>query len=298
MKVSPGSRSSGAYVFPQPRPVHPSISVAYPEVAGRQQVFYTHCSVPRRTIELPVFMRLSSRIRFALLVSTMALSACVSARAAERVTLRGGAQFDCIRREPDGDQVKLYLVSGIHDNADSSYVEVSAGSVLSVETIPDPPLPAVVKPAATSHAIPSLAPAEMNEMLSRAGAQHNVDADLLASLVKAESNGNARAVSRAGAQGLMQLMPGTASTLGVQDSFIPEQNIGGGTTYLDQLLKRYNDNIALALAAYNAGPLAVDRYHGIPPYRETRAYVARVIREFNRRKLLALANQNFSSAAR
>jgi soluble lytic murein transglycosylase-like protein len=114
---------------------------------------------------------------------------------------------------------------------------------------------------------------------------HRIDADLLAAVVHAESNGNPRAVSRAGAQGLMQLMPGTAATLGVTDAFAPEQNVSGGTAYLDALLTRYHDNIALALAAYNAGPLAVDRYHGIPPYPETRAYVARVLREFNRRKL-------------
>jgi soluble lytic murein transglycosylase-like protein len=85
----------------------------------------------------------------------------------------------------------------------------------------------------------------------------------------------------------MQLMPATASSLGVANSFAPEQNIGGGTAYLDALLTRYHDDIALALAAYNAGPAAVDRYHGIPPYAETRAYVARVIREFNRLKLAA-----------
>jgi soluble lytic murein transglycosylase-like protein len=88
----------------------------------------------------------------------------------------------------------------------------------------------------------------------------------------------------------MQLMPGTASAMGVDDSFRPEQNVAGGTAYLDQLLVRYHDDAALALAAYNAGPGAVDRYHGIPPYRETREYVARVIREFNRLKQKAAQN--------
>ena len=80
-------------------------------------------------------------------------------------------------------------------------------------------------------------------------------------------------------------MPKTAAELGVNDSFQPDQNVSGGSAYLDALLTRYGDNLALALAAYNAGPAAVDKYHGIPPYRETRAYVARVIHEFNRRVL-------------
>jgi soluble lytic murein transglycosylase-like protein len=135
----------------------------------------------------------------------------------------------------------------------------------------------------------------MHQLLTRAGTLHNIDVDLLASVVQAESNGNARAVSRTGAQGLMQLMPATASGLGVHNSFVPEQNIGGGTTYLDQLLTRYHDDLTLAVAAYNAGPVAVDRYHGIPPYAETRAYVARVIREFNRRKRAAGATLTASA---
>ena len=89
-------------------------------------------------------------------------------------------------------------------------------------------------------------------------------------------------------QALGLSLTATAAQLGVADSFAPGENIQGGTAYLDTLLKRYNDNLALALAAYNAGPAAVDRWHGIPPYRETRAYVARVIHEYNRRYKLRL----------
>jgi soluble lytic murein transglycosylase-like protein len=94
-------------------------------------------------------------------------------------------------------------------------------------------------------------------------------------------------------------MPKTAAEEGVDDSFRPDQNVRGGSAYLNELLVRYNDNIALALAAYNAGPAAVDKYHGIPPYHETRAYVARVIHEFNRRVLSreARARQNVPSTA-
>jgi soluble lytic murein transglycosylase-like protein len=223
---------------------------------------------------------------------------CPLAFAAEHITLRNGSEFDCIRREPAGDRIRLYLLPSLHTGAtgqaapgDANYIEVAASSVLRVETVPDPPPPTVASPLtspAPAHTIAApLTRAEIQQMLARAGTLHNIDTDLLASIVQAESNGNALAVSRVGAQGLMQLMPATASSLGVHNSFMPEQNIGGGTTYLDQLLTRYHDDISLAVAAYNAGPAAVDRYHGIPPYAETRAYVARVIREFNRRKRAA-----------
>jgi soluble lytic murein transglycosylase-like protein len=216
------------------------------------------------------------------------------ARAAEHITLRNGFSLDCVRREVTGDRVRLYLmpVGGAPAASDpANYVEIMASSIVRIEPLPDPvpvaaPAPVIATaPKTAPPAVGALTKDEMHEMLARAGAAHNIDEDLLASLVQAESGGQVRAVSRTGAQGLMQLMPGTASTLGVKDSFVPEQNIAGGTAYLDQLLTKYKDNIALALAAYNAGPAAVDRCHGIPPYAETRAYVARVIREFNRLKL-------------
>ncbi len=214
--------------------------------------------------------------------ASLLLIAAPIARAAEHVTLKNGFELDCVRREVDGDRVRLYFASGANN-----YMEVAASAVVHVETLPDAPaVPVKLAVAPVASVVLAPTPAEMSEMIARAGAAHHIDVDLLASVIHAESGGQVKAVSRTGARGLMQLMPGTAAALGVSDSFVPEQNIQGGTLYLDQLLTRYKDNLALALAAYNAGPGAVDKYRGIPPYRETRAYVARIIREFNRRKTM------------
>jgi soluble lytic murein transglycosylase-like protein len=236
-------------------------------------------------------MRAGLRIGAALLGLAGAMTPMLLA--AVHVTLRDGGEFDCTRQEAiEGGMVRLYLYPtepGM--TKDANYIDVKAEAIRTVEAEPDPVLPAAAANLSASvadKAATALTPAEMQQMLVNAGSRHHVDADLLASVVKAESGGQVRAVSRTGAEGLMQLMPGTAKEQGVADAFRPEQNIAGGTAYLDQLLTRYHDNVALALAAYNAGPAAVDRYHGIPPYRETQAYVARVIREFNRRKQLAM----------
>ncbi len=126
---------------------------------------------------------------------------------------------------------------------------------------------------------------DLQAIVSAASNQHQVDADFIASVIHAESGNNPRAVSRKGAQGLMQLMPGTASKLGVKNSFDPAENVDGGVRYLRDLLLLYNNDMAKALAAYNAGPGRVQQYKGVPPYRETHAYVARVIKDYNRKKL-------------
>jgi soluble lytic murein transglycosylase-like protein len=217
-------------------------------------------------------------------------AACPAARAVEHVTLKNGFELDCVRREVVGDKVRLYLTGSA--SAGDSYLEVAADSVMRVETSVDVPQPAATGKVTEPVAAPTTqTKEEMHQMLAHAGAVHNIDEDLLASVVRAESGGQVRAVSRTGAKGLMQLMPGTATAMGINDAFQPQQNVAGGTAYLDILLNRYHDNLSLALAAYNAGPAAVDKYHGIPPYRETREYVARVIREFNRRKQMALIAQ-------
>jgi soluble lytic murein transglycosylase-like protein len=123
----------------------------------------------------------------------------------------------------------------------------------------------------------AMAPAQLDSIVRQYSQANAVDSKLVASVIDAESHGDPSAVSRVGAQGLMQLMPGTASMYGVANPFDPYQNVDGGTRYLHDLLRRYKGNVRLAVAAYNAGPGAVDAAHGIPPYAETRAYVDRVV---------------------
>ncbi len=115
-----------------------------------------------------------------------------------------------------------------------------------------------------------------DRMIEAAARRHDVPAALVKAVIRVESNFNAGAVSRTGARGLMQLMPDTARALGVVNAFHPVENLNGGVLYLRAMLKRYGD-LSRALAAYNAGPTAVDRYGGIPPYGETRDYVDKVL---------------------
>ena len=195
------------------------------------------------------------------------LGAPIFASAADLAVLRNGFSIRHERREVVGSVTRLYL--GADRNG---YVDVPTGDIERFEQ--DLPTPA-----------PGHSSLPMNEAINAVSSRHHLDPDLINSVIHAESGFNPRAVSPKGAQGLMQLMPQTASRLGVVNSFDPGDNLEGGTRYLRELLERYNFDLIKALAAYNAGPQRVEQYHGVPPYYETQAYVARIIRDFNRKKL-------------
>ena len=122
----------------------------------------------------------------------------------------------------------------------------------------------------------------IDAFIATAAARYGVSGELIAAIIEAESEFNPRAVSRRGAQGLMQLMPETAATLGVNDPLDPAANIDGGVRHLRALMDRFDNNLPLALAAYNAGEVAVIKHRGVPPYRETQGYVSRILRRLDR----------------
>lgn len=130
---------------------------------------------------------------------------------------------------------------------------------------------------AISETVSNKTAVNLDEIFQRASDTYHVPVELLKAVAKAESNFNPAAESHAGAQGIMQLMPGTAKSLGVTNAFDPEQNIMGGAKYLSQQLERYDGNPVLALAAYNAGPGNVAKYNGVPPFKETQNYIAKVM---------------------
>jgi soluble lytic murein transglycosylase-like protein len=134
--------------------------------------------------------------------------------------------------------------------------------------------------SARFHAV--LSEGELEPLIKRHSSQQQLHPALIRAVIKAESNFDPRAVSRAGAVGLMQLMPQTAVRLDVRDMFDPDENVGGGTRYLRQLPDRFHGNLPLALAAYNAGENVVDRYQSLPPIDETRQYVRKVLRYYRR----------------
>lgn len=213
------------------------------------------------------------------------LAAALSASAAEIAVLRNGFTIRHERRDLVGANTRLYL------GADpASYVDVPTAEIDHFE----PDLTPVATPTPAAAPTP-FSPHSLQLAVEGSSARYRLDPDLVNSVIRAESGFNPHAVSRKGAQGLMQLMPQTASLLGVSDALNPEANVEGGTRYLRELLEKYNFDLLKALAAYNAGPQRVQQYGGIPPYPETRAYVARIVRDFNQKKL---AEQKQTKAAK
>jgi|SRR5215471_3346783 len=204
-----------------------------------------------------------------------------AARATEIAVLRNGFTIRHEHRAVVGANTRLYL-----DGDTSSFVDVPTAEIEGFEKdfAQSAPRPSVPRPAS-----------DLNQVVNSASSTFHLDPDLVNSVIHAESGFNSQAVSRKGAQGLMQLMPGTANKLGVGNPFDPQANVTGGSRYLRELLERYNFDLVKALAAYNAGPERVEQYNGVPPYHETQAYVARIVREYNRKKI-AQEQQAASSA--
>ncbi len=213
--------------------------------------------------------------------------------AGDVAVLKNGFSIKHERREVVGDVTRLYV------SADgSSFVDVPTAEIEHFEAAPEEPAQGsrfqasdVAKSAkvrAASFATNRFSagrPVDLSEVVNQASGKYRLDHDLVNSVIKAESGFNVRAVSPKGAQGLMQLMPGTASQLGVPNAFDAQANVEGGTKYLRELLEKYDFDLVKALAAYNAGPQRVEQFGGVPPYYETRAYVARIVKDFNRKKV-------------
>ena len=217
----------------------------------------------------------------------------------EVAVLRNGFSIRHERREVIGDTTRLYVTAD-----GSSFVDVPTAEIEHFEAAPEVPasgsgLPAsgdeskspllanYARNGAPSSPFPTAGSVDLNDVVNSASGRYRLDPDLVNSVIKAESGFNVRAVSPKGAQGLMQLMPQTASQLGVHNAFDPKANVEGGTRYLRELLERYDFDLVKALAAYNAGPQRVEQYGGVPPYYETKVYVARIVRDFNKKKLAA-----------
>ena len=171
---------------------------------------------------------------------------------------------------------------------DGGFVEMQAEDVVAIEPedvfVSAPPVAAANGP--------------FRDLIEAAASRYNVDAELIASVISAESNFEPKAVSRRNARGLMQLLPETAARLGVHNIFDPAENIDAGTHYLSDLLARYKNDLALTLAAYNAGPLRVQQYGHVPPFAETQLYVKKVRTAYAKRKAAIPAGARIAATPR
>jgi Transglycosylase SLT domain len=222
--------------------------------------------------------------RFQLALAALLLAA-LPCLASDSAILRNGFSIRHERRQIIGTVTRLYI-----DGDQSSFVDIPTAEIDHFESIPDSPTPPTNPPPPTlPHSF------DLTQAVNDASGTYRLDPDLVTSVIRAESGFNVRAVSPKGAQGLMQLMPQTATQLGVKNAFDPQANVEAGTRYLRELLERYNFDLIKALAAYNAGPQRVEQYNGVPPYYETKAYVARIVRDFNKKKLAAKSTKPSSA---
>jgi transglycosylase-like protein with SLT domain len=203
-------------------------------------------------------------IRF--ILSTALLFAAVSCLARESVCLKTGFCLEADSHRTEGVRLALRIGTGT--------IELAADQIRSIEML-EVPVATTAKPIHSE---------DPRSSIARAADAAGIDRDFMRSVAKIESGFRQDAVSKKGAIGIMQIMPDTAKALNF-DASKPEENVVGGARYLRALLLRYHGNSALALAAYNAGPGAVQKFGGVPPYQETRNYVVRVTREYDRSKL-------------
>jgi soluble lytic murein transglycosylase-like protein len=235
----------------------------------------------------------------------------MSAFAGQIANLRNGFSIHFDRKEQGAKSTRLYTSTG--------YLDIATDQITSFEqdeapVAPEPPAVAAAAPAAaiTGSALvnkpevskplakplvlasvtSNLAPLpsattqafDLDQVVREASSRNRLDPDFVSSVISAESNFKIHAVSKKGALGLMQLMPSTAAQLGVADPFDPRANVEAGTAHLSALLDLYNNDPIKALAAYNAGAHRVKQYNGVPPYHETRAYISKIVRDFNAKK--------------
>jgi soluble lytic murein transglycosylase-like protein len=200
------------------------------------------------------------------LAGLILLATCVPARA-DYVVLRSGARLNVTGYEILGNRYRLHVQGGV--------AEVPVADIVAIE-------PEEIFTPSTE---PLTDKTPFQKLIHDAAARYNLDPTLIHSVIAIESNFDPKAVSRKNARGLMQLMPRTAELMGVKDSFDPGQNIDGGAHYLSDMLKKYGNDVTLALAAYNAGPDSVDKYgRRVPPYLETMKYVQRIAKTYAKLK--------------
>jgi hypothetical protein len=213
--------------------------------------------------------------RVLILSAVLLLITAVAPARAELVFFQSGRAMSVRAVRSDGDELVLQLRSGGEIRCDRALItKIEPDEV----EYPDEVLDAL--PFAKAILEPAAIPAQYRELISRTAAKHGVDARVVNALIQVESAYHSRAVSPKGARGLMQLMPATGRQYGALDLFDPKVNLDAGIQHLKKLLTRYD--LPLALAAYNAGETAVDRFGGIPPFRETQNYVSRILYLLNR----------------